>query len=98
MPYTREAAIQMLKWGADPISSPLSHKQIAEWCYSFWCQFREVNLEAEIESLLSIIADVDAQWELYLVNTYSLEELQTKNLEHEQMPREWFDDWLRQIA
>ena len=98
MPFTREAAIQMLKWGANQSSSPYSHKQIAEWCDSFWCQFLEVDADVEIESLLPILADVDAQWDLYLVNTYSLEDLQTKDLEREEMPKEWFNDWLQQVT
>ena len=98
MPFTREAAIQMLKWGANPASSPYSHKQIAEWCDRFWCQFLEDDTEADIESLLPIFADVETQWDLYLVSTYSLEELKKKDFEYEQMPKEWFNEWLRQIT
>jgi hypothetical protein len=98
MPFTREAAIQMLKWGASPESSPYSHKQIAEWCDKFWCQYIDVDAPPEIESLLPILTDVETQWDLYLVNIYSIEELQTKDFEQEQIPKEWFSDWLRQAA
>ena len=52
MPFTRAAAIQMLRWGADPNSSPYTHKQIAEWCDRFWCKYLDVDAEPEIESLL----------------------------------------------
>lgn len=88
IPFTREAAIQMLKWGASPESSPYSHKQIAEWCDRFWCQYLEVDADLEIGSLLPILTDVETQWDLYLANTYSIEELQVKDFEHEQMPKE----------
>jgi hypothetical protein len=98
MPFTREAAIQMLNWGANPMSSPYSHKQIAEWCDRFWCQYLEIDAEPEIEYLLPILTDVETQWDLYLINTYSIEELQTKDFEQEQMPKEWFNDWLRQLG
>lgn len=98
MPFTREAAIQMLKWGANPELSPYSHKQIAEWCDKFWCQYLDVDAEPEIEALLPILTDVETQWDLYLATTYSLEELQTKDFEHEQMPKEWFNVWLRELA
>lgn len=98
MPFTRESAIQMLKWGAKPESSPYSHKQIAEWCDSFWCQYVEVDAAPEIESLLPILTGVETQWDLYLANTYPIEKLKTKDFEHKEMPNEWFDDWLRQVA
>jgi len=78
--------------------SPYTHKQIAEWCDKFWCQYLEVDAEPEIESLLPVLTDVDTQWDLYLVNTYSISELQTIDLEREQMPKEWFSEWLRQVA
>jgi hypothetical protein len=98
MPFTREAALKMLKWGAEPSTSPYSHKQIAEWCDRFWCKYLDVDAEPEIESLLPILTDVETQWDLYLANTYSLEELRAKNFEEEQMPTVWFRDWLQQLA
>lgn len=98
MPFTRDAALQMLNWGAAPDLSPYTHKQIAEWCDRFWCQYLEVDADPEIEPLLPVLADVDAQWDLYLVNTYSTSELQTMDFEHEQMPPEWFTEWLRKLA
>jgi len=98
IPFTRDAAIQVLKWGANPESSPYSHKQIAEWCDKFWCQYLEVDVDPEIEKLLPILTDVETQWDLYLVNTYSIEELRENDFEHKQMPKEWFNDWLSQLA
>lgn len=98
MPFTREAALRMLKWGAEPATSPYSHKQIAEWCDRFWCKYLDVDVVPEIESLLPILTDVETQWDLYLANTYSREELRTKSFEEEKMPTEWFHGWLQQLA
>ncbi|WP_175400975.1 hypothetical protein [Terasakiispira papahanaumokuakeensis] len=42
--------------------------------------------------------DVETQWDLYLAKTYSPEALRMKNFEEEQMPTEWFRDWLQQLA
>ena len=98
MPFTREAARKILRWGAEPITSPYSHKQIAEWCDRFWCRYLDIEAEPEIESLLPVLTDVETQWDLYLANTYSAEELRTKSFEEEQMPTEWFRDWLQQLA
>lgn len=98
MPFTREATIQMLKWGAMPESSPYSHKAIAEWCDRFWCQYLEVDAEPEIEKLLPILTDVETQWDLYLANTYSIDELRSGNFEQVRIPTEWFHEWLSQAA
>lgn len=98
MPFTRESVLQMLIWGANPEASSYSHKQIAEWCYRFCCQYLDVDAEPEIESLLPVLTDVETQWELYLANTYTLEELRAKDLNAEQMPEEWFNDRLQQLA
>lgn len=98
MPFTRNSVIQMLSWGASPNLSPYSHKQIAEWCDRFWCQYLDVDAEPEIERLLPVLTDVETQWELYLANTYTLAELRSKDFEAEQMPTEWFNNWLRQLA
>ena len=97
MPFTRASVVQMLSWGANPESSPYTHKQIAEWCDHFWCMYLDVDAPPEIENLLPVLADVENQWDLRLANTHTLNELQTKSFETEQMPREWFNDWLRQI-
>jgi hypothetical protein len=98
MPFTRASALQMLAWGASPESSPYTHKQIAEWCDRFWCQYMDVDASPEIEKLLPVLTDVETQWDLYLANTYSLAQLKSQNFEHEQMPIEWFHDWLKQIS
>ncbi|RMA63352.1 hypothetical protein C8C96_4439 [Acidovorax sp. 100] len=95
LPFTREAALQVLEWGAEPDSSPHSHKQIAEWCDRFWCQYIDADAPPEIEKLLPVLTDVETQWDLYLANTYSLEELRSRSFEGVVLPPEWFKQWLR---
>ncbi|MFA5353869.1 MAG: hypothetical protein WC291_06550 [Thermodesulfovibrionales bacterium] len=94
--FTRENALAVLSWGAIPEESPYSHKQIAEWCDKFWCKYLDIDPPKEIEELLPILTDIDDQWELYLVNTYSLRQLQEEDFEHVILPVEWFKNWLRQ--
>lgn len=96
LPFTLEAAFQVLQWGARPKTSPYSHKQIALWCDRFWCQYLESDAPPQIKKLLPILADVDTQWELYLINTYSLEELRNKDFEDVTLPLDWFEGWLEQ--
>jgi len=98
MPFTSAAAIQMLKWGAEPSSSPYSHKQIAEWCDRFWSQHLDDDPPPDIERLLPVLTDVETQWDLFLANSYSLAELQSGDFEAVRMPTEWFLGWLKQAA
>lgn len=97
LPFTPEAVEQVLAWGAAPDVAPHSHKQIAEWCDAFWCQYLDSDAPEEIEGLLPILTDVETQWDLYLANTYSLDELRSNSFENEQMPTDWFEDWLMNV-
>ncbi|MBK7052358.1 MAG: hypothetical protein IPH54_17635 [Rhodoferax sp.] len=96
--FHAEICVENACVGANPETSPYSHKQIAEWCDRFWCQYLDVDAGTEIETLLPVLTDVETQWDLYLANTYSIEELRNSDLEKEQMPKEWFNDWLQQLA
>ena len=96
MPFTVDAALQMLAWGASPDSSPYSHKQIAEWCDRFWCKYLDIDPPESIAKLLPLLTDVETQWDLFLTNTYSLEQLRTNDFEHVRLPVEWFEKWLRE--
>ena len=97
LPFTAESVDQVLAWGACPDASPYSHKRIAEWCDAFWCEYLEVDAPTEIERLLPILTDVETQWDLYLANTYSLDELRTLSFESVRVPTAWFEDWRNQV-
>lgn len=98
LPFTREAVLHVLEWGANPDQSPHSHKQIADWCDRFWCFYQDIDAPKEIEVLLPVLSDVETQWDLYLANTYSFEELRSHSFENERLPVEWFQDWLAQVG
>jgi len=97
LPFTRASAELLLQHGANPDATPYSHKQIAEWCDRFWCQYIDIDAEDEIEKLLPVLTDVETQWDLYLANKYSIEELHSGSFDDERMPAEWFVEWLDQI-
>ena len=44
-----------------------------------------------------MLTHVDMQWELYLANTYSIEELRSRSFDDEMMPVQWFHEWLNEI-
>jgi hypothetical protein len=97
LPFVPESVARVLAWGASPDAAPYSHKQVAEWCDAFWCCYLEVDAPAEIERLLPLLTDVETQWDLYLANTYSLDQLRTRSFESERMPTEWFEEWLKAL-
>lgn len=72
-----------------------THEEFANWIYKFVLN----NIESfdngiEIDSNLEdIVNDIDAQWELYLVNSHSFEELQNIDLSKIKFPIEWLKDW-----
>jgi len=91
--YNKENLLTLLAYGEMPDESPYSHKQLAEWCKRFWNQYCEVDAPQEIEDIMPVLADVETQWDLYLANTYSIEELRESNLESVKLPVEWFKNW-----
>lgn len=97
LPYTHDSVIRVLNYGACPEINPYSHKQIAEWCDRFWCQYLKVDPEPAIEKLLPVLTDIETQWELYLANIYSVDELRSESFENEKMPTQWFQEWLKDI-
>lgn len=96
LPFSVEAALLLLELGCTPEASPYSHKQIAEWCDRYWCEYLDIDAPPEVERLLPLLTDVETQWDLYLVNTFSLEQLRSQSLEQVRLPVAWFEDWLRQ--
>jgi len=97
LPFTRASAELLLQHGTNPGASPYSHKQIAEWCDRFWSQYIDIDAEDEIEQLLPVLSDVETQWDIYLANKYSIEELRSVSFDDEHMSVEWFIEWLDQI-
>ena len=98
LPFTRDSVIQVLDWGADAKNSPYSHKKIAEWCDRFWCKYIDLDASPEIEKLLPILTDVETQWDLFLANSFSIEELKSRSFDEVELPHEWFVEWLMQAT
>ncbi len=95
--FNIENFIKLLSLGKTPDSSPYCHKQIAEWCEQFWNKYCDIDAPNDIERIMPLLADVETQWDLFLANTYSLEELQKKNFENVVLPKEWFEEWLNKV-
>ena len=57
-----------------------------------WRQYLDSDAPEEIERLLPILTDVDTQRDLYLANSYSLDDLRSRSFEDERIPTEWFEE------
>ena len=74
-----------------------SHEDLANWCYQCLVKLHEENDEDHFDKhFIEILSDIDAQWELYLVNTYSLGELKQLNFSKVELPLSWLKEWLEQ--
>ncbi|MEH6626150.1 MAG: hypothetical protein V7739_06895 [Motiliproteus sp.] len=91
--FNKSNALMLLSMGCNPEEPRYGHKQIAGWCERFWNKYCDVDAPDEIESIMPVLADVETQWDLYLANTYSVEELQSIALEDVCLPVAWFQQW-----
>lgn len=95
-PFAPDSVRQVLQWGLAS-DAPYSHEDIAAWCERFWSKYLDEAAPHEIERVLPILADVDAQRDLFIANTYTFDELKVLDLSQVRLPEAWFVDWLRAI-
>ena len=72
-----------------------THENFANWIYKFVLHFidlfeRKIEFDANLEE---IVYDIDAQWELYLANSFSGQKLKKLDLSLVKFPVEWLKDW-----
>lgn len=99
--FTPGSLLTVLSWGAAEHQPPHTHQDIAHWCDRFHMAFVTDHWSREEESRIrpfaDIAEDVSAQWELYLSNTYTLEQLRKLTFSTVTLPVEWFEGWLRRV-
>ena len=96
LPFSPDSVRQVLQWGLAS-DAPYTHEDIATWCERFWSKYMDRDAPHEIERVLPFLAEVDAQWDLHLANTYTFEELIVLDLSQVRLPKAWFVDWLRTL-
>ncbi|QHT66561.1 hypothetical protein GXP67_07780 [Rhodocytophaga rosea] len=81
--------------------SKYTHFDFAEWCYRQMAPIIQQDIELEdigIESdVWEVICDVDAQWELFLVNTLPHQELIRADFSQVRLPLDWFSSWYKKL-
>lgn len=100
LPFTLESFAQLLRAACDDVGC-YSHQQIADWSQRFWFHVEEGPLResasAELRSASEIGLEIDARWDTFLLDAFSLVELQALDFSTVRLPREWFRDWLRRL-
>lgn len=103
LPLTLENFRDLLIAGARP-DGRYTHQQIKDWAARFWGRHIrsepvDPTLKApeEIRLAANLAQEIEAQWDMFLVNTYKPSELQHLDFSQVRLPYEWFADWLAQL-
>lgn len=94
--FNKKNLVELLKSVVNN-SNRFSHQQICNWCDKHYMKYMD-NDNLYNKELYKVLEDISAQWDLYLTNTYSLEELQQLNFSKVKLPIEWFDRWLKELS
>lgn len=77
-----------------------SQYEFGKWCNNLTMAFDDDETEEwnEFDNIaFGIARDIECQWDLFLINTYSLKELQNLDLSKVKLPQDWFKEWLKQL-
>ncbi|WP_290776937.1 hypothetical protein [Exiguobacterium sp. UBA5002] len=87
------------------LNGNITHEELADWCYRYMIDVYHndyYHLATDgrgtyplSEQATEVANDIDAQWDMYLANSYTLNELQTIDLATIHLPREWLEKWLQ---
>ena len=78
-----------------------SQYDFSKWCDNLTMAFHDDEQEelSEVDSLAMCIAkDIECQWDLFLINNYSLKDLQNLDLSKVALPHHWFIEWLKELS
>lgn len=92
--YTPDSLKKVIKLA---VINSISHKDLVDWCANY---LQETSKDTSIsvnrrlnKKAIMVALDIENQWELYLSNTYTLEELQKLEQKEVKMPKEWLTEW-----
>lgn len=96
LPYSHKSLVQLLN-RISKNENNFSQYDFAQWCDNFTMVFDEAELSPIVEIAVIVARDIECQWDLFLVNSYSLEELETIDLSKVKLPQEWYIQWLEEL-
>ena len=96
LPYSYESLNELLSC-IFKNKNHFSHYDFVQWCDNFSMVFEDAELSPIIEKAVIVSRDIECQWDLFLVNSYSLNELRKIDLSKVKLPQEWFIQWLERL-
>ena len=102
LPFTLANFRTLLLESAHP-DGRYTHQQVKTWADQFWwTQSEQVivqggDVPAEIAAAADLAQEIEMQWDMYLANTYTLQELQRLDFSRVRLPTEWFTNWVASL-
>ncbi|MGZ3681592.1 MAG: hypothetical protein ACXVDI_23770 [Ktedonobacterales bacterium] len=102
LPFTLVNFRALLAEGAR-LDARYTHQQIKAWADGFWWRFTmgpadpDASVPAEMKVAAALAQEIEMQWDMYLANTHTLQELQHLDFSQVRLPTEWFADWLTRL-
>ncbi|WP_264741245.1 hypothetical protein [Cytobacillus firmus] len=99
LPYTFENLKILLNSFCNKENN-FSHYEFTKWCDNLTMAFDDDDADnlSERDGLAFRVArDIECQWDLYLINTYSYKELQNIDMSQVSLPQEWFLSWSEEL-
>jgi hypothetical protein len=100
LPLTLATLRGLLEHGLDP-GSHYSHQQIAEWSHRFWKDCQQASLTSptppEVQRAAEIAAEIEAHWERFIFDNYTLSALQYLDLSTVRLPDAQMQAWLERL-
>ena len=98
--FSHESFERLLTAGVDA-ASPYSHQQIVDWCERLAKESLEGSVSVVNDPNLIIGAqaaeDIVINWELYVTNIYTLDQLKKLDFAKVKLHGEFFKNWLRKL-
>ena len=102
VPFTLANFRAFLAEGARP-DARYTHQQIKAWTDQFWWRYTEwpadpaASVPAELKVAAGLAQEIEMQWDMYLANTHTLQELQHLDFSQVRLPEHWFAEWLARL-
>ncbi|WP_137789199.1 hypothetical protein [Bacillus sp. E(2018)] len=77
--------------------SEYSHYELAKWCDNLTMAWEEEDLDEKGDLTFFIARDIECQWDLYLINTYTDKQLRALDLNTVSMPENWIQNWFQKL-
>lgn len=102
LPLNCAVLAHLLAAAATGESGP-THQQIADWARRFCNYIRESRdrgtaVSSADEAGCRVAEDIDAQWDLFLFNTFAIEQLRSIDVSLISLPRERFAEWRARLS